>query len=170
MTTEGKVLAILLMQFNLPPVPAIKAVDAWLKENPQRNWDTLKELLHQKKITMVNGQLATVTQPSAPDSGNGVTSSPKEQAVRSSQPQHPQQPSVKTFRFRGVTYQKVEAPPMQHFTMTPPPLPLEVSPPNSNDDIAASDPQVVNFHEYAERKKRSQDNQLNQTERSQQQG
>ncbi|MEQ9237855.1 hypothetical protein [Coleofasciculus sp. E2-BRE-01] len=168
MTTEGKVLAILLMQFNLPPVPAIKAVDAWLKENPQENWDRLKELLHQKKITLVNGKLATVTQPSVPDSGNGVTSSPKEQAIRSSQPQHPQQPSVKTFRFRGVTYQKVEVPPMQHFTMTPPPVPPEVSLPNANHDIAASDPQVVNFHEYAERKKRSQDNQV--TERSQKQG
>jgi hypothetical protein len=168
MTTEGKVLAILLMQFNLPPVPAIKAVDAWLKENPQKNWDTLKELLHQKKITLVNGKLATVTQPSVPDSGNRVTPSQKEQAVRYYQPGHPQPPSVKTFRFRGVTYQKVEAPPMQHFTMTPPPIPPEVSPPNANDDIAASDPQVVNFYEYAERKKRSQDNQV--TERSQKQG
>ncbi|MEQ8959461.1 MAG: hypothetical protein RLP02_16330 [Coleofasciculus sp. C2-GNP5-27] len=168
MTTEGKVLAILLMQFNLPPVPAINAVDAWLKENPQGNWDRLKELLHQKKITLVNGKLATVTQPSVSHSGNGVTSSPKEQAVRYYQPQHPQQLSVKTFRFRGVTYQKVEAPPMQHFTMTPPPSPPEGSLPNANDDIAASDPQVVNFHEYAERKKRSQDNPV--TERSQKQG
>jgi len=52
--------------------------------------------------------------------------------------------------------------------MTAPPVPPEVSQPNPNDDIAASDPQVVNFHEYAERKKRSQDNQV--TERSQQHG
>jgi len=168
MTTEGKVLAILLMQFSLPPVPAIKTVDTWLKENPQENWDTLKELLHQKKITMVNGKLTTVTQPSIPHVGNGVTPSHQEQAVRYSQPQYPQQPSVKTFRFRGVTYQKVEAPPMQHFTTMAPPLPPEVSPPNANDNIVASDPQVVNFYEYAERKKRSQDNPV--TERSQQHG
>ncbi|MEQ9354800.1 hypothetical protein [Coleofasciculus chthonoplastes] len=60
-------------------------------------------------------------------------------------------------------------PPIQHFTMIDPPLPPEVSRPNPNDDIPASEPQVVNFHEYAERKKRSQDN-LNQTERSQQHG
>lgn len=53
--------------------------------------------------------------------------------------------------------------------MIDPPLPPEVSRPNPNDDIPASEPQVVNFHEYAERKKRSQDN-LNQTERSQQHG
>jgi len=164
MTTEGKVLAILLMQFSLPPVPAMKAVDAWLKQHPHENWDTLKDLLQQKKITLVNGKLTTITQQSVTNSGNGVT---RNQGV---QPRQPQPPSVKTFRFRGVTYHKVEMPPIQHFTMIDPTLPPEVSRPNPNDDIPASDPQVVNFHEYAERKKRSQENQLNQTERSQKQG
>ncbi|MEQ9000405.1 MAG: hypothetical protein RID53_28355 [Coleofasciculus sp. B1-GNL1-01] len=170
MTTEGKVLAILLMQFSLPPVPAMKAVDAWLKEHPQENWDRLKELLHQKKITLVNGKLATITQQSVPNSGKGVTPSQGKQAVHYSQSRQPQPPSVKTFRFRGVTYHKVEMPPIQHFTMIDPTIPPDVSQPNPNDDIPASDPQIVNFHEYAERKKRSQENQLNQTERSQQQG
>jgi len=162
MTTEGKVFAILLMQFSLPPVPAMKVVDAWLKQHPKENWDTLKDLLQQKKITMVNGKLTTITQQSIPNPGNGVT---RHQGV---QPRQPQPPSVKTFRFRGVTYHKVETPPIQHFTMIDQTVPPEVSPPNPNDDIAASDPQVVNFHEYAERKKRSQDNQV--TERSQQHG
>jgi hypothetical protein len=163
MTTEGKVFAILLMQFSLPPVPAMKAVDAWLKQHPQENWDTLKDLLQQKKISMVNGKLTPITQQSVTNSGNSV---PRNQGVQLRQPQPS---SVKTFRFRGVTYQKVEAPPIQHLTTMAPPLPPEVSRPNPNDDIPASEPQVVNFHEYAERKKRSQDN-LNQTERSQQHG
>jgi len=101
MTIEGKVLAILLMQFSLPPVPAMKSVDAWLKQHPQENWDTLKDLLHQKKITLVNGKLTTITQQSIPNPGNGVT---RHQGV---QPRQPQPPSVKTFRFRGVTYHKV---------------------------------------------------------------
>ncbi|MFP4414655.1 hypothetical protein [Coleofasciculus sp.] len=164
MTTEGKVFAILLMQFSLPPVSAMKAVDAWLKQHPQENWDTLKELLHQKKITMVNGKLTTITQQSFTNSGNGVT---RNQGVQLGQPQPS---SVKTFRFRGVTYHKVEMPPIQHFTMIDQTVPPEVSQPNSNDDIPGGDPQIVNFHEYAERKKRSQENQVNQTKRSQQQG
>lgn len=164
MTTEGKVFAILLMQFSLPPVSAMKAVDAWLKQHPQENWDTLKELLHQKKITMVNGKLTTITQQSVINSGNGVT---RNQGVQLRQPQPS---SVKTFRFRGVTYHKVEMPPIQHFSMIDQTVPPEVSQPNSNDDIPAGDPQIVNFHEYAERKKRSQENQVNQTQRSQQQG
>ncbi|MEQ9668919.1 hypothetical protein [Coleofasciculus sp. G2-EDA-02] len=166
MTTEGKVLAILLMQFNLPPVPALKVVDSWLREHPQENWDTLKELLKRKIITMVNGKLTMVIQGSNFNQDNVVTHYHRGQSIRYSQPRQPQPPLVQTYRFRGVTYHKVEAPPIQNFTTINQTIPSEVSRANPNDDIPTSDSQVVNFNEYAERKKRSQENQLNHRERS----
>lgn len=149
MKTEDKVLAILLVQFNLSPIPAIKAIDTWLKANTQENLHTFTKLLEQKEIALMNGQLKTKNQNKIASLTNPARENRRHQSIA-----HSQLPSVKVLRFRGVTYRKLESPPI------PP------NPTLANDDIPLSTPQVVNFHEYAERKTRSSENQGNQTEYS----
>ena len=61
MASKEKVLAILLMRFNLKPSNAILIVQEWLKEHPTATWETLENLFHQNQVTFVEGALIDVS-------------------------------------------------------------------------------------------------------------
>lgn len=61
MASKEKVLAILLMRFNLKPSKGISIVQKWFTEHPTATWETLENLFNQNQVTFVEGTLRNVS-------------------------------------------------------------------------------------------------------------
>ncbi len=73
MNTRAKVLAILLMRFKIRPAEAISMVETWLKQNPQESWESLRDLLLQKQVTLSDKKLININQSMTSNSGHSAT-------------------------------------------------------------------------------------------------
>jgi len=101
---KEQVFALLLMRFNIQPSKANLLVTEWLSQHPDENWETLKYLLDNNRVTVSEGLLKDVVRATTPErSSTKYQGTPDSMLPKGSQQLKPK-PSVKKRRYRGVEY------------------------------------------------------------------
>ena len=105
MNTREKVLAILLMRFHVSLAEAVSIVETWLKQNPQESWESLRDLLLQKQVTLSDKKLININQSMTSNSGHSATKhGDAEEVLKQEQTLKSDNRTKTRRRYRGIDY------------------------------------------------------------------